>query len=126
MRTLRGSGAFNADQFVSGGPASAWFLGAPTTKGLTARVAETLAANAKEHGDTCPPVPEFQDPIQIGSEPGVLLGFDCGILINTAVAVHDGVTYVFGFRDPSVHAAGDAKDRAAFLALLKSVTFPSS
>ena len=55
-----------ADQFVSQGPASAWFFGAPTTKDLTARVKESIAANAKEHGNTCPPVPAFQDPIQIG------------------------------------------------------------
>jgi hypothetical protein len=115
-----------ADQFVSSGPASAWFFGAPTTKDLRARVAETVTANATEHGDTCPPVPEFQDPIDIGSESGVLLGFDCGILINSAVTVHDGMAYVFGFRDPSVHAASDPTDRATFLALLKSVTFPSS
>jgi hypothetical protein len=115
-----------ADQFVSTGPASAWFFGAPTTKDLKAQVAETVTANATEHGDTCPPVPEFQDPIDIGGEPGVLLGFDCGILINSAVTVHDGVAYVFGFRDPSVHAAADPTDRATFLALLKSVTFPSS
>src|SRR6185503_551669 len=87
-----------ADQFVSSGPASAWFFGAPTTKDLRAQVAETVTANATEHGDTCPPVPEFQDPIDIGSESGVLLGFDCGILINSAVTVHDGMAYVFGFR----------------------------
>lgn len=115
-----------ADQFVSTGPASAWFFGAPTTRDLKAQVAETVTASATEHGDTCPPVPEFQDPIDIGGEPGVLLGFNCGILINSAVTVHDGVAYVFGFRDPSVHAASDATDRATFLALLKSVTFPSS
>jgi len=115
-----------ADQFVSGGPASAWFFGAPTTKDLKARVAETVAVNAKEHGDTCPPLPESQDPIDIGGQPGVLLAFDCGILINSAVTVHDGIAYVFGFRDPSVHAATDPTDRATFLALLKSVKFPSS
>jgi hypothetical protein len=115
-----------ADQFVSQGPASAWFFGAPTSKDLTARVAESVAANAAEHGDTCPPVPEFQDPIEIGGEPGVLLGFDCGILINTAITVHDGVAYVFGFRDPAVHAATSPADRATFLGLLGSVTFPES
>ena len=113
-----------ADQFVSPGPASAWFFGAPTDKDLTARVAEAVAANAKEHGDTCPPVPESQDPIEIGGEPGVLLAFDCGILINSAVAVHDGVAYVFGFRDPAVHAATSPADRAVFLGLLESVRFP--
>jgi hypothetical protein len=113
-----------ADQFVGQGPASAWFYGAPTTKDLPARVKESIAANAKDHGNTCPPVPAFQDAIQIGGEPGVLLGFDCGILINSAITVHDGVAYLFGFRDPAVHAASSPDDRALFLGLLESVKFP--
>jgi len=113
-----------ADQFISPGPASAWFFGAPTSKDLAAREAERVAANAKDHGDTCPPVPESQDPIEIGGEPGVLSSYDCGILINTAVTVHDGVAYVFGFRDPAVHAATSPDDRALFLGLLESVKFP--
>ena len=114
-----------ADQFVGPPPASAWFFGAPTKKDLAARVKESIAANAAEHGDTCPPVPSVQEPIDIGGEPGVFLAFNCGILINTAITVHDGVAYVFGFRDPSVHAATSPKDRALFADLLKSVTFPS-
>ena len=85
---------------------------------------ETIAATTADHGDTCPPVPESQEPIEIGSEPGVLLSYDCGILINIAVAVHDGVAYVFGFRDPAVHAATDPADRETFLGLLESVTYP--
>ncbi len=114
-----------ADQFVGPPPASAWFFGAPTKKDLAARVKESIAANAAEHGNTCPPVPSVQDPIEIGGEPGVLLGFDCGILINNAITVHDGMAYLFGFRDPAVHAATSPKDRAVFLEMLKSVTFPS-
>ena len=113
-----------ADQFISPGPASAWFFGAPTSKDLAAREAERVAANAKDHGDTCPPVPESQDPIEIGGEPGVLSSYDCGILINTAVTVHDGVAYGFGFRDPAGHAATRPDDRALFLGLLESVKFP--
>ena len=69
-------------------------------------------------------MPESQDPIEIGGEPGVLSSYDCGILINTAVTVHDGVAYVFGFRDPAVHAATSPDDRALFIALLESVKFP--
>jgi hypothetical protein len=113
-----------ADQFVSAGPASAWFFGAPTTKDLAARLKESIAANAAEHGNTCPPVPAFQDPIEIGGDPGVLFGYDCGILINGALAVHNGVAYQFGFRDPTIHAAKDPADRETFLALLESVKFP--
>jgi hypothetical protein len=113
-----------ADQFVSPGSASAWFFGAPTTKDLAARLKESIAANATEHGNTCPPVPAFQDPIEIGGESGVLFGYDCGILINGALAVHNGVAYQFGFRDPAVHAAADPADQATFLGLLESVKFP--
>ena len=113
-----------ADQFVGPGAASAWFFGAPTKKDLAARVKESIAANAAGHGSTCPPVPEIQDPIEIGGEPGTLLGFNCGILINNAITVHDGVAYLFGMRDPSVHAATDPADRVTFVELLKSVDFP--
>ena len=69
-------------------------------------------------------MPQVKDPIVIGAEPGTLLGYDCGILINSAIAVHKGMAYLFGFRDPAVHAATDPTDRAAFLQLLKSVRFP--
>ena len=88
-----------ADQFVSPGPASVWFLAAPTTKDLATRLKDSIAANAAEHGNTCPPVPAFQYPTEIGGEPGVLFGYDFRILINGALAVHNGVAYQFGFRD---------------------------
>jgi hypothetical protein len=113
-----------ADQFVSPGSASSWFLGATSTNDLAAEVKEGIAGIATDHGDTCPPIPASQDPIEIGGEAGVLLSYDCGILINTAITVHDGRKYVFGFRDPAVHAATDPSDRATFLGLLESVTYP--
>lgn len=113
-----------ADQFIAPGGESAWFFGAPTTKDLAGRVKESIAANAAAHGNTCPAVPEINDPIKIGSEPGRLLGYNCGILINNGLSVHKGVAYLFGFRDTSVHAATDPADRAAFLALLASVQYP--
>src|SRR4029077_16084411 len=100
--------------------ASAWFFGAPTTKDLAGKVKESIAANAAAHGNTCPAVPEIKDPVDIAGQPGTLLGWNCGILINSGITVHDGVAYLFGFRDPGVHAATDPADRAAFLELLKS------
>ena len=63
-----------ADQFVGPAAASAWFFGAPTTKDLAGKVKESIAANAAEHGNTCPAVPQVKDPIVIGSEAGTLLG----------------------------------------------------
>jgi hypothetical protein len=113
-----------ADKFVSPNTASSWLLSAPTTKDLAGLVKQAITANATDHGDTCPPVPDSQEPIKIGSEPAALLSYDCGILINVAVTVHDDVAYMFGFRDPAIHAATDPADRAAFLALLESVKFP--
>ena len=53
----------------------------------------------------------------------MLLEWDCGLLINQAVVVHNGVGYFFGLRDPSVHAASNARDRKMFVRLLDSVQF---
>lgn len=113
-----------ADQFVRPGGGSAWALVAPTTKNLENYVKERIDANAAGHSNTCPVVPDLQDPIKIGSEPATLLAYDCGILINLAVTVHDGKGYLFGFRDLAVHAATDPADRADFLALLELVEYP--
>ena len=113
-----------ADQFIGPKAASAWFFGARTTKDLAGKVKESIAVNAAEHGNTCPAVPDANDPIDIGGQPGALLAYDCGILINNGITVHKGRVYMFGFRDPAVHAATDPADRADFLALLKSVKFP--
>lgn len=112
------------DQFVGPALASAWAMVAPTDRDLAEEVQNTIAAITADHSDTCPPVPESQDPIEIGGEPGVLLNYDCGILISMGIAVHDGDAYVFGFRDPAVRAATDPADRATFLELMDSVTFP--
>jgi hypothetical protein len=121
---MPGHDVAEADKFVSPNTASAWLLSAPTKKDLAGQVKQAITANATDHGDTCPPVPASQEPIKIGSEPGALLSWNCGILINVGVTVHDGVAYMFGFRDPAIHAATDPVDRADFLALLESVKFP--
>ena len=83
-----------------------------------------VAANAKYHGDTCPPRPAARKPITIGGDPATLLEYDCGILINLAVTVHNGVGYQFLLRDPAIHASTDPTDQKAFLELLESVEFP--
>jgi hypothetical protein len=112
------------DRFLSDVTWSAWSVAAPTTKDLAGRVKEYIAAHAEIHGDQCGPVPVFQDPIAIDGESAILLGYDCGILINWAVAIHDGMSYHFGFRDPAIHAATYPADRDTFLMLLDSVRFP--
>jgi hypothetical protein len=112
-----------------GGPtaasAAAFAFAAPTTQILSAYVASAIADNFKFHGDTCPAKPEVVEPITIGGEPGTLVGWNCGILINVAATVHGGTGYHFVFRDPAVAAATDPTDKATFAALLSSVTFGS-
>lgn len=113
-----------ADQFLGHADTSSWAFAAQTTKGLRAYVKGTIEGTVEDHGDTCPAAtPDAQHPIEIGGQPGTLLAWDCGLLINQAVTVQDGVGYFFGFRDPSVQAATDAADRKLFLELLDSVTF---
>jgi len=111
-----------ADQFI-GPAASSWAFAAPTAKDLAPYVKGTIEGTVEDHGDTCPATPDAQDPIEIGGQPGMLLAWNCGILINQAVTVESGIGYLFGFRDPSVHAATDTADRKLFLELLRSVQF---
>ncbi len=116
----------NVDRWLSPTEASGWAYAAPFPSDLTAYSKKTVADTLKFHSSTCPPTPEAQSPIAIDGEPGVLLAYDCGILINVAVAVHHGVGYVFAMRDPSVPAATDPTDAAIFAGLLASVRFPAS
>jgi hypothetical protein len=115
-----------ADQWSSAGSSSSWALAAASRQTLRSYVKKGIAVNFATHGDTCPEKPAAQDPVTIGGDPGMLVAWNCGILINIGFAVHDGVGYQFGFRDPAVHAASDAEDRATFVALLESVRWPTS
>jgi hypothetical protein len=115
----------NSDHFVGPMNAIFWGFAGPTAKDLEAYTQERIADTARHHGDTCPPKPELNQPTTIGGEPGVLLAWNCGILINAAVTVRGGVAYNFVMRDFYVKAATDPTDAAAFQALLDSVTFPS-
>jgi hypothetical protein len=94
-------------------------------KSLADYVTELIAWNYKYHGDTCPAKPESQTPIKVGGVAGVLVQWNCGILINNAVTVRNGVAYQFLFRDQAVQAASDPADKATFLSLLGSVKFPT-
>ena len=111
------------DQFIGSADDSSWAYAAPTTKGLTAYVTATIEATVEDHSDTCPATPDAQHPIEIGGRPGTLLAWNCGVLINQAVTVENGVGYFFALRDVSVQAASDVPDRKLFLELLKSVEF---
>jgi hypothetical protein len=123
-----GSGApdrqdLTVDVMVSPGTAVALGQSAPTTKGLSKYVADAIVANYQVHRATCPEQPESVEPVTIGGEPGKLLAWNCGIMVNQAFTVHAGQAYRFTFVDEAVHAATNPADKATFIALLASVQF---
>ena len=111
----------SVDKFA--GPSTVSVVGyvGPVTVDLDGFAKDNIAWTVHDHGDTCPAKdPETTESIQIGGESGVLQSWNCGILINEALIVHDGMGYVFVMRDPGVAAATDASDRALFEDLLDS------
>jgi hypothetical protein len=113
------------DRFLGTGTASAFGFAAPMSSDLTGYATEVIARNAKFHGETCPPKPESTEQTTVGSEPSAFIAWNCGILINLAVTLHQGTGYEFVFRDPGVHQATDPTDRATFDSILGSVSFGS-
>ena len=113
------------DQFASSGK---------NVSGVAARWNRDLAAYTRfwiswitrYHGQTCPVEPNSRTAATIGGQPGVLLAYNCGILINQAITVHNGVGYDFLFRDPSVAAASNPADHAMFMTMLSSIRFPAA
>jgi len=118
-------GSAEVDKFQSGTPAAAWGVAARWTGDLAAYTSFSIAWSYRHHEDTCPPAPATRAPVTVGGEPGVLLEYNCGILINVAATVHRGVGYMFVFRDSDVAAATDPTDHATFLQMLGSVHFPN-
>ena len=112
------------DRFGGAPSATIFSFAAPTDEVLAAYAKDIIQRNATFHGDTCPPAPEVTEPIKVGTDPGTFIGFDCGLLINIAVVVHDGIGHEFVMRDLSVHAATDANDRSLLNEVLAMVRFP--
>ena len=111
------------DRFNSTGTAAAFASAATTTMPLEGFVAAGIATNAKVHGDTCPANPDSVGQITVGGETGTLVAWNCGILINQAITIHDGVAFIMTMRDREVQAATDPEDRSILESLLDSVTF---
>jgi hypothetical protein len=101
-----------------------WAAAARSKRDLASDAAYAITWNAHYHGDTCPHQPNLRQRITVGGQPGVLLAYNCGILVNMAVTVDRGVEYWFVFIDRSVARATDATDHATFLTMLNSVRFP--
>lgn len=122
-----GATAPSVDKFISPSGMSAFVYAGPVNVDLAGFVRDNIAWTVRDHGDTCPAaVPESTEPIEVGGEPGMLLLWDCGILINSALLVRDGTGFVMVMRDINVKGAKDAADRAILEALLDSVTFAGS
>jgi hypothetical protein len=96
---------------------------APWKRGLTAYTTYLIAWQAHYH-EQCPNRPNTKNPVTVGGQPGVLLAYNCGILINNVATVHDGVGYLFVFVDQGVASATNPTDHATFVKLLSSVQFP--
>jgi hypothetical protein len=115
-----------ADKFGGPGKASAFAFAAPTMSSLDKLTRDTIKWTVRDHGDTCPATaPEVTESVDFGSAKGTFLAWNCGILINQVVAVHDGKAYTLVMRDPGVAAATDPADRAVLDQLLASVVFGS-
>ncbi len=92
---------------------------------LTAFVQDRIAANARDHSDTCPSnALQLNQPMTIGGEPGVLLGLNCGARIDQVITVHDGVGYAFTIRDSAFGSTLDPADFASVQSMLDSLVFP--
>ena len=117
--------SFDVDLFFQPSSTAISFAAAARwTHGLASYARYLIASTVRYHSDTCPRKPNKRGGIAIGGRPGVLLEYNCGILINIAATVRHGVGYVFTFRDDNVQAASDRTDHAVFTQILGSVEFP--
>jgi len=126
--TWDGTGAPTSDDpavdvFGPVGEGTAFGSAARTTSSLAAWVADGIATNFRIHSDTCPQTPYSVESVTIGGQPGTLVAWNCGILINAAFTVANGYGYRFVFRDPTIQAATDPADKATFTTMLGSVAF---
>jgi hypothetical protein len=111
------------DKFESGSTGVLWATATPWTQDLAAWTTYAIRWTNQFHGDSCTAEPASSTPITIGGQPGELLAYDCGVLINCAVAVHRGVGYWFVMKDEAVQAATDPADHKTLLRILRSVRF---
>jgi hypothetical protein len=117
------SESFTADQFRSPSDTPVSSAVATHWKGDLAAWARLWIVATDRYHESCPPKPNTRNSVSIGGQPGLLLAYNCGILVNMAVTVHRGVAYNFTLVDDSVPAATGPTDHATFLNMLKSVRF---
>src|SRR5262245_54241051 len=83
------------DRFLISGEESVFAFAAPISLDLAGYAADVIARNEELRGDTCKTKPEPTEETTIGSEPAAFIAWDCGILINIALATHEGTGYEF-------------------------------
>jgi hypothetical protein len=97
----------------------------PFAGDLAAFVQDRMAANARDHSETCPAnALALDQPTTIGGEAGVLLGLNCGARIDQAITVRDGVGYAFTIRDSAFSSNLDPADLASVQSMLRSAVWP--
>ncbi|HEY3528992.1 MAG TPA: hypothetical protein VGK78_07565 [Nocardioides sp.] len=121
-RTVLLSESPEVDRFTGTTTANSFAVARSWRRGLAAYVTSLVAWQARTH-PYCPSKPALEKPVAIGGSPGLLLEYNCDVLINIAVTVKDGVAYWFLF-DPGNEPALDGSDHVAFLRMLRSVEFP--
>lgn len=112
------------DKFEAGSAEVVWAVATPWKGDLAAWTKFSIDWTNQFHGDSCTAEPATRTPVTIGGQPGVLLAYDCGVLINVGATVHSGIGYWFTLKDEAVQAATDPTDHAMFLRILRSVRFP--
>lgn len=111
------------DQFSGPDVAVAWGFAAPTTTDLRAYAVARAAADASFH--QCPAEPATSVSIAIDGEPGLLQMKNCGILVMSAVTIHNGTAFSLYMQDSSVQAASDPDDEAIFRNMIASLQLPT-
>jgi hypothetical protein len=121
-----GHGTAQTDTFIqTTSTRIVWGMAAPTSLKLAAWVADRIAANARDHGDTCPAEPAVTEATKVDGLDAMFIAWDCGILINLVLVVDKGVGYVYGLRDSAVDGAVDPAARTTFDAVFGTIKLPS-
>ena len=114
----------NVDQLAGPKLVALGFAG-PFAGDLAAFTQDRIAANARDHADTCgPDALQSNGPTTIGGQPGVLLVWSCGARVQQVITVHGGVGYAFTIRDLAFASTLDPTDLATVRSMLDSLIFP--
>jgi hypothetical protein len=99
----------------------------PFAGDLAAFTRAQIAANARDHADTCAPnALQSNVPISLGGRSGALLTWNCGALVEQEITTYGGAAYAFTIRDAGFLPTLDQMDLASVRSMLESMTFPTT